>query len=394
IHQELVAVPVRGGLVCVGLGPERYAGRRQWEYAIPEWSTVPTGFTERSAAGRHGVCFAPRRDRIILVGWSDGQLWWQRDLPGVTIERLYLSGGPAVRRPAATTCGTAVSAVFRPGVSAGEPPAATDERLVIVCDDQRVWVIDATFGRRLQRVETGVAAPQRVDVVGGTIVVWGLESVVGIDIGTLNQVWQQACAPVVDTVVVEAARAEARGSSDYAYPWVAYRAHGRPEWHLLDARGGQPVSETSLGEFDVVSAIVVDSDRLFVVGLASPPGDEVEQRLVRLTAFDQAASERLWSRDFSTAVEVNATQLAAHPDVIPILLVSGGGVSAGAELPAIQLVSKHDGEPGEPLSIKTDFRPVVEATCEMYMLVTPTRMIVQAGGNLIAYGNSPLHSGP
>ncbi len=374
-YQQLAAIPIRGGLICVGMGPERYAGRRQWEYAVPEWSAVPANFADCSVAGPQGVFFCPRRDRVALVGWFDGQLWWQRNLPGVTIERLHLCG----------------------------------EQLVIVSDDQRVWVTDTTFGRRLREVgiggqaasgtrsiEAGVATPRRIDVVGDTIVVWGSESVVGIDGETLNQIWRQACGLTADTLVVEAApRLKSRGSFDCPPPWVAYRVEGEFEWHLLDAVRGGPVFEAALGEYDALTAIVVDSERVLVAGRVARPEDEGELRAVRVSAFDSTDGTRLWSRDFPTTVAVNSTQLAAHPDLIPILLAGVGGVAVGeAETPAIQLVNKQDGELGEPLSIKGDYRPVVEASCEMYMLVTPTRMIVQAGGNLLAYGNSPLRSGP
>jgi outer membrane protein assembly factor BamB len=386
-YEHLAAIPIGGGLICVGMGPERYAGRRQWEYAVPEWSAVSANFADCSVAGPQGVFFCPRGDRVVLVGWFDGRLWWQRNLPGVTIERLYLIGGRPVRGPAAAGCG---------------------EQLVIVSDDQRVWVLDTTFGRRLREVgtggpaasgtasiEAGQATPRRIDVVGDTIVIWGSESVVGIDGERLVEVWRQACGPVADTVVVEAALAEALGSLAGSVGWIAYRVEGELEWHLLDAVGGGLVFEAGLGEYDALTAVVVDSARILVAGRVARPEDEGELRAVRVSAFDPTDGTRLWSHDFPTTVAVNSTQLAAHPDLIPILLAGVGGAATGeAELPAIQLVNKHDGELGQPLSIKGDYRPVVEASCEMYMLVTPTRMIVQAGGNLLAYGNSPLRSGP
>jgi hypothetical protein len=267
---------------------------------------------------------------------------------------------------------------------------------VIVSDDQRIWVTDATFGQQLQRVETRVATPRHVDVVGETIVVWGSESVEGISSETLTQIWSQAAAPIANTIVIEAARALRVGaSSDQARRWVAFRFEGESEWRLLNVADGQAVFEVTLGEFDELTALVVDSERLLLAGWVAGRENEGERHQIRLSAFDLRDGTPLWSRDFSTAVAVNATQLAAHPELIPVLLAGVGGEAvAETELPAIQLVNKRDGQPGEPFSIKADYRPVVEATCEMYMLVTPTRMIVQAGGNLLAYGNSPLRSGP
>lgn len=350
-YQQLAALPVHGGLVCVGLGPERHAGQRQWEYAVSEWGGIPAGFADRSVAGPQGVFFTPRRDRVALVGWFDGRLWWQRDLPEVAIEHLYLA----------------------------------DDRLVIVSDDRRVWVTDATFGGRLQRAATGIAAPRRVDLVGDTIVVWGPESVVGVSVRTLQPLWTRPCAPVDDSVTVP------------QRPWIAYRVFGELEWHLLDVRRGDPVFEPPLGVFDTISAIVAEADQLLVAGRTGLRDGDDEAGLTRLTALDPADGSRHWSRDFLTGAPVNATQLAAHPDIIPILLAradNGFAASDDSGLPAIQLVSKRDGEPSEPFSIKDDYRPVAEATCEMYMLATPTRMIVQVGGNLIAYGDSPPPSTP
>jgi hypothetical protein len=118
---------------------------------------------------------------------------------------------------------------------------------------------------------------------------------------------------------------------------------------------------------------------------------------VRVKALHAATGEQRWSRDFATRAAVNATQLAAHHEYIPILLAPvGDGRAARTDsgLPALQLVGKRDGELGGVFSIKDDYRRVSEATCDMYLLVTPTRMIVQVGGNLIAYGESALRSAP
>jgi hypothetical protein len=349
IHQDLAAVPVRGGLVCVGLGPERYAGRRLWESAVPEWDAIPTDFAERSVAGASGVYFTPRRDRVVLLGWFDGSVWWQRDLPGVEIERLHLAG----------------------------------DRLVIVSDDRRVWVTDATFGRQLQSVDTGNATPRRIDVVGETIVVWRGDSVAGISTATLRQTWRRASLPVGGAAAVP------------GRPWIAYHDAGDDSWKLMDARRGEPVIDATLGRFQSVSAIVVDGDRLLIAGRVGVLDEDRQTPTVRISAFS-AAGERLWSRDFSTQVSVNATQLAAHPEMIPMLLgdTRQDRAAGASELPAVQLVNKRTGEIVDSVPIRGDYQLIVEASCGMYMLATPTRIIVQVGGNLIAYGNSLLRSGP
>jgi hypothetical protein len=287
----------------------------------------------------------------------------------------------------------------------GERGTAGGDRLVIVTDDQQVWVTEATFGRRLQRIETGIATPRRIDVVGDTIVVWGPESVVGMTVQSLQKAWERACPPVADTAKVETTRVGIEGRSgsgaDTACAWLAYRVVGEREWRLLDVRRGAPVFDTSLGVLDTVSAIVADGDRLLAAG-AVGSSDGEGGAAARVIAIDLAEGVRQWSCDIPTRLAVNATQLAAHPEVIPVLVAGGdaGGDASeelewsGAPLPAICLVSKRDGRPGEPFSIRDDYRREIEETCEMYMLATPTRMVVQVGGNLIAYGNSPLRTAP
>ena len=348
IYEHLAAVPVQGGLICVGLGPERYAGRRQWEYPVTAWTGVPVDFTERAFAGEHGVYFCPRRDRVVLVGWFDGQLWWQRDLPGVIVERLYLA----------------------------------DDKLVIVSNDKQVWVTDATFGRDWAPIATGAVPPRLVDVVGGMIVLWSDEGGRGVNVQTGREVWSRALEPAVATAVVP-------GRS-----WIAYRGGGSRQWYLLDARDGQTVFEAALGEFESISAIVAEAERVLVAGSVGELEEEEELQVVRLRAVARASGALLWSRDIETTVTTNPTQLAAHPDLIPVLVAGSDGAAAReSQLPALVLINKRDGEVGAPLSIKDDYRPAAEASCAMYLLALPTRIIVQVGGNLIAYGNSPLRGG-
>jgi len=255
-----------------------------------------------------------------------------------------------------------------------------DDRLVIVGDEKEVWIVDAVFGRGLRRVESRVGVARRIDVVGETIVVWGAGAVVGIGSGTLEEAWARRCVLVEDTVVV------------VGRPWIAYRGGGEREWRLLDVSNGEDVFDGSLGAFEAIWAVVVDGERVLAAGLV-----DRGEGVARVMAVDTRDGAPRWSRDFRTGAEVNATQLAGHPDIIPILLAAVDERHGAAEevpLPAIQLVDKRDGALGERFSIREDCRPVVEGACEMYMLVTPTRMIVQAGGNLVAYGNSPLRRGP
>lgn len=356
VNGHLAAVPIRGGLVCVGMGPERYAGRRQWEYAVSQWSEPPEDFVERSAAGEHGVYFSPRRDRVVMVGWEDGELWWRRDLPGVAIERLHLTSGKR----------------------------GADARLLIISDDQRIWAADALDGRKIQRIDTGTATPRHIDVVDETIIVWGPDFVAGIDAATLQRLWTRPGEPLADSLAV------------FRRPWVAFRTVDEDEWRLLDVATGEPVFDATIGRFDGMSAVVDDGETILAAGLVTTDESEGDRFIMRVAAFRRFDGEHAWTRDIKTDAPLNVTQLTAHRSLIPVLLTpeQPGVPVVEQDRPAIQFVDKRDGVVGEPISIKHDYRIVPEAGCEMSILATSSRIIVQVGGNLIAYGQSPLRKTP
>ncbi len=88
--------------------------------------------------------------------------------------------------------------------------------------------------------------------------------------------------------------------------------------------------------------------------------------------------------------------MLAHDEFIPILLATapaeGRGAGSGGKL-AIQLVEKRTGELVDAVRIGEHFKKR-DTNCDVYMLATPTRMIVQASGNLVAFGNSSLSRKP
>ncbi len=345
----LAVVPVPGGVVCVGLGPERYAGRRQWERAVPAWRAIPDDYADRALACSAGFCLLPRRNRVEMLDWADGRLLWRRNLADLNVRRLDAVGN----------------------------------HLLLIGEDRRVWVIDARDGRHLRPVDTGPTTPRRVDVVADMLIVWGADHVVGIDARTLERVWGRACSAVVDTT-------PAAGQ-----PWLAYRTRDSDNWRMFDVRSGKAVAGGTLGEFSAVTAIVAGGERIFVGGRVGWRDDQNRNVVSRIVTLDAHNGNMLWSREFCTGVTINATQLAANPRLIPVLLASAAEEQASdVETPAIQLVDKATGRLHDPLPIGDDFRRLTEATCEMMLIATPARVIVQAGGNLIAYGNSPLDRMP
>ncbi|GAG09640.1 unnamed protein product, partial [marine sediment metagenome] len=113
-------------------------------------------------------------------------------------------------------------------------------------------------------------------------------------------------------------------------------------------------------------------------------------------AYDLTNGHRHWSQSLATAVDVNRTQLLAHADYIPVLSADSLAESRAAvdrRTLAIQLIDKRSGDIVERVPIGDSFRRG-DARCGVYMLATPTRMIVQAAGSLAAFGNSSLSRSP
>jgi outer membrane protein assembly factor BamB len=359
LHGHLAAVPVRGGLVCVGLGPERGGGRRLWERALPEWTEIPHRFAEKAVAAADGVCFATRENRVVMVGWWDGELRWQRDLPGMSVARLHATPGPGLGRHGGGT-------------------------IVVESEEQQVVAFDAATGARVRRLPTELGTPRTIEVVADTLVVWGDDWVAGVDPQTFEPRWRQPGEPVSGKFAVAQ-----RG-------WIAYQSAATREWFLMNVRDGKLVYEKGLSDLGEITAVVAEGDTLLVAGWVAGDEEAGVRDVVHLAALDLGDGRPRWARSIETTVRLNQTQLATHPDFIPVLLLrTDGRPSEVIDLSslAIQLLDKRSGRPLEPVPIGRHFQST-EAWCNVYMLATPTRMIVQAGGNVVAFGNSPLGRTP
>lgn len=354
-HEQLAAVPVLGGLVCVGLGPERYGGRRLWELAVPAWTSFPRDFAQRSAAGPLGVYFTPRRDRIALVGWSDGRIWWERDFPQVNIARLAVSGG----------------------------------ELVVIGEDHQVWVVDAAAGDRARRLErNGI---REAHVAGDVILVW--EDA-------------QAASP-------ESLRLGGYSARDFKLLWstptrqlrarkvfadvdVVLAATGKDEGvQLLSARSGAALLPRALRDAGELLEIALDGEAWWLAGRAADGGDE--NAMLRLTVLDRKDGALRWRRDVATASPFNITQLTGHPHFVPVLIESASERERAREQrrppPRIVMVEKQTGTVLEPRSLAEEYRGF-ESPGDAFLLVTPTRLVVQIAGNVLGFGSSATETTP
>ena len=349
VYEHLAAVPVRGGLVCVGLGPERHAGARLWEVPVRAWREVPRDFVQTAVTGPWGVGFCPRPDRFVVLDWNGGALRWQRDFPGSTIREVTLAG----------------------------------DRLVFVADEQHVLTVDAWFGDDLREIPPELGTPRGVRVCRETLLIWGGGGMTGLDPATLQPLWKRAGNGIHDVAEIPQ-----RG-------WVVVRESDAAVWSVLDASSGRPVLKLALDGAEQIVAIAATDSQIYVAARAASDRDSATRQIV-LSAHAASDGRRHWQRTIETAVAVNITQLLAHDEFIPILLAEapaeGRGAASAGKL-AIQLVEKRTGELVEAVPIGEHFKKR-DTNCGVYMLATPTRMIVQASGNLVAFGNSSLSRKP
>lgn len=346
----LAAVPVENGLVCVGLGPERDGGGRLWQAPVHDWDRLPGDLGDKLDANERGVYYAAKRNRVTARDWFAGDLRWEHELGSATVRRIRSAG----------------------------------DTLLVFTDDGRIFALDAAYGTRLATFPTGSFARARgADVIGDVLVVWGEDFVAGLDARSFDVRWQEQVDAAFCAAVPE------KG-------WLLHRGADQSVYTLRDGRSGQVLHQIDLGWPADITAAHVEGDLLYVAARLRSEFLPVERLAIQLCAFDLAHDRLEWNTTIPTLVDVNVTQLASHPDYIPVLLLDSG--DRRRDEPdigtlALQLVDKRDGQRLEPEPISRHFRATA-AGCYVYVLATPTRIIVQAAGNLVAFGNSPLGSRP
>lgn len=344
MYGSLAGVPVPGGLVGVGLGPERYAGKRLWQYAIPSWDVLPDSVGQRLVASEGGVCFAPRRDRVVCVSWLDGTVAWSHVLPGVEIERLERVG----------------------------------DWLVVIANDTRVWRLDLRTGAKPVAIET----PGRVRelaLVEDLLVCWGDVRIEARRVVDGSLAWRRPAEPAANVYRIP------------GRPWLAWRGQQDWQWYVLNAASGDPVFDASIGRFERLTAAHASDQRLFVAGMTEDLLTGGEAQRPRIGCHDLTTGETIWQIELPSEIVVNASQLAAHPTLIPVLLTPGdNGILLEESAPALQLIGKSDGTYSAPRSLQADYRPQETASCEPFVFAERSRIIVQVAGNLMAYGDAAL----
>jgi len=357
IHGWRAAVGVAGGLVCVGLGPERGGGERLWEHELREWPEVPRDFERRVVGCAEGVCVLTTDARLRMIDWNDGSLLWERTEHQGRIEQIV--GG--------------------------------DGRLFLATSDGSVRVLEAETGNELGSLAPDPGRAHAIDLVAETLIVWYPAKIVGLDPATLETRWQKQ---------------ETTGGAQHELPergWVAYFDEGAAAWRLLDARRGEEILAWPELVGWTLEAIAAEGNTVFVAAtrVLDSEGNEGEVSHV-LMAYDVGERREVWSTSYMSAVPVNETQLTAVDGAIPVLICKppAGGFDEPEEIPiSLWWIDKSSGPVAQPQRVGGRARAQLtyedrQVACGVYLLATASKLLVQADGEVTAYGTSAAGDRP
>ncbi|MFN0134810.1 MAG: PQQ-binding-like beta-propeller repeat protein [Phycisphaerae bacterium] len=348
-YEQRAVVPVPGGMVCLGMGPALYGGNTIWEQTIAGMDEPPREFADQSAVGRFGVYVRTRRDRVTLFNWFDGQVCWQRDFPGATINQIALVGN----------------------------------RLVLLTDEQQLWTIDARHGDNLQRLPSETGAVVAIDTTRDDLIVWTDANVTLLDIATLRPRWVKACRGVQGRQLVT----PPDGAAIEKSTMLVYRERERLSWDVLRISDGATLIDGILDLPGYLTAAAALPDgRLLLAGKTVGDGERGGVENVHVVSIDVNDPAQRWARDVPSSTTLSAGQLLGHPNFVPVLKDRG----VGDAIPAVVLVDKRDGRVLDPLPLRGEFESNLEFMCEPIVLVTPSRIVIQLHGNLLAFGTPPV----
>jgi outer membrane protein assembly factor BamB len=343
--RDIAAIPVRGGLVALGLGPERAGGSRLWEREVPRWRGIPDDFLAQSAVGELGLYLATGPGRIELWGWQDGFTRWRHGFDGRSVRQMNIVGGV----------------------------------LVAWMDDGQVAVLNAMTGATATDSAVLGRPIRGLALAGDILVSWESDrlSAFAASGATLVPQWSLSTDTPANPYVV-------RGGD-----WLLVRDADSEFWTVLDTRTGEAAFASPLGPFDAVNAAAMDAGTLRVAGTVVQSDDRVE---LRIGAYAMREGRELWYDHYSTRWLPSDDHLVSHLQFVPLLVIDGGLGGTESHAPSLMLVDKSDGSHTVGVALENDYDRH-EPSCEPYLMVTKSRIIVQVEGNVIGYGNSPLRPG-
>lgn len=338
VYGRLAVVPADNRIFCIGLWPKRTGDKELWSYSIPDWSTDAPGFAAQSAAGPEGFYLAPRVGRIVCLEWASGQVRWQRELPGRMIQSLHVGGS----------------------------------LLFVLTRDQQCFALDAGSGHMAAMPASPVGPVLDLRIIGRTLILISESKIAGVDVETLETRWT-----------------DEPGKCDAVLPvlgrdWVAYRPERGTQWRVRAAADGAIVAGGGFEEPGMPTAMYADKETLYVAAMR--PGREGADVVNVISAVGVADGAGRWSVPLPGPTSINATQLAAHATLIPVLVAGGAGsreAEAGGQL---VFVDKRSGIVRGPQPLPKFNRR--DGRCAPQLFATPTRLIVQLHGHLVGYGHA------
>ncbi|TWT45940.1 outer membrane biogenesis protein BamB [Phycisphaerae bacterium RAS1] len=342
----LAAAPVAGGLIGVGLapiGPEKRAGTRLWEYPLPEWGELPPDFHQVCAVGPEGVCLLTPRRRLVLLDWHDGHPIWERELGSLDAVRIARAG----------------------------------QTLVILDRDDQLSSLAWRDGRNLDRFQSDNLVVHDLLALENTVIVWSDLGVTAIDAQTREVLWTHQ-EPTDDLHALDAAGG------------CLALHHAGGGVALRDVHSGEALLHGPLPDVGDLTAVARSATRAYLAGIGAAPGAGALRSNVQICCVELPSGRKIWSNVIESLVPVTWGALTANPQYIPVLIErSGADGSPEARVAslAIQLIERESGRALEPLPISEHFRNADTGgpTC---LLTTSSRMIVQFGGSIAAFGLS------
>ncbi|MCA9244885.1 MAG: hypothetical protein KDA32_13080, partial [Phycisphaerales bacterium] len=358
VHKRLAAVPVRGGLVCLGLGPERDGGKRLWDIPTADLMTPPDRFLRLSACVDAGVAIGVETDVVEMRDWTDGRARWRRRFPAPLLALQPIAGDVAV-----------------------------------LTSDETVRIVRGTDGAEAQAL-TLDGGIKRLETVGSHLLIWSATGVHAIDPRTGAELWSRhdalpRFAPIADS------------------DWAVLTSEQGDTGIVIDLSDGADVFPKRLDSLGIVTAAAVSGDRLLVAGLL--PGedgaiDDDQGTIVRVSIYPTNSATRLAAPAVRSFVPINETQLVASERYVPVLRIGPsepGQATFGIRPrfvyePRIVLIDKQTGEALVDVVAADQQPPRTESDSypELRLLATPTRVLVQVGNRVFAYGISSLSRSP
>jgi hypothetical protein len=301
--------------------------------------------------------FTPRPDRVASIDWMDGRLRWQRDLPGHRVERLWLAGN----------------------------------RVIIATAERELFTMESSTGGDFRKGPAETSAWRGIEVIGSAedrpgageavVVGWSSDQIVGLDAATFAPLWS-----VKERTI--GGWAEATMSKGEGPPVLLYRNPRHGGWAGLDVRRGAHLFEAALPAVDTVSAAAIEDGVCLVAGESGAEDEAAGRRFLAALDLEQGG-RLLWSTTLETLAGINVTQLLAHPEYIPVVLVLARPGSEAPEASTMELVfvRKRDGTVVElPQGGIGRFFAGAAAGGPVTVLATEGRIVVEGFGQLVAFG--------